>query len=160
VRQQSRKVELRRFLKFAIVGAIGTVIDFGLMNAFFLLFNRTMMINVDASRLFSSIISFTAAVINNFILNRIWTYADLVKKPFLTQLMQFSAISIIGLLIRTPLIGFLANLIRNLLEKTSSFPTLDPIIFGNNAALAISIVVVLLWNFFANRFWTFRELKK
>lgn len=151
---------MRRFLKFAIVGAIGTLIDFGLMNVFFLLFNRAMMINVDASRLFSSIISFTAAVINNFILNRIWTYADLVKKPFLTQLLQFSAISIIGLIIRTPLIGILANLIKNLLEKTGSFPKLDPIILGNNAALAISIVVVLLWNFFANRLWTFREVKK
>lgn len=158
--QDNRNRELRRFLKFAVVGAIGTVIDFGLMNIFFLLFNRVMMMGVDDSRIISSIISFIAAVINNFILNRFWTYADLVKKPFLTQLMQFSVISVIGLIIRTPLIGFLANLIKKLLEKTDSFSKLDPVIIGNNAALAISIVIVLLWNFFANRLWTFREINK
>ncbi len=158
--QESRRREFHRFLKFAVVGAIGTVIDFGLMNIFFLLFNRVMMMGVASSRIISSIISFTAAVINNFILNRFWTYADLVKKPFLTQLMQFSVISVIGLIIRTPLIGFLANLIKNLLEKANSFPELDPVIIGNNAALAISIVIVLLWNFFANRLWTFREINK
>jgi putative flippase GtrA len=157
---ERRKKEIRRFLKFAVVGATGTVIDFGLMNVFFLLFNRVLMMSVVGSRLISSIISFTVAVINNFVLNRVWTYADLEKKPFITQLMQFSVISIIGLIIRTPLIGFLANLIKNLLEKNGSFPKIDPVIFGNNAALAISIVVVLLWNFFANRLWTFREAKK
>ncbi len=158
--QERRKTEIRRFLKFAVVGAVGTVIDFGLMNVFFLILNRVFAMDVDGSRLLSSMISFTVAVINNFVLNRIWTYADLEKKPFITQLMQFSVISIVGLIIRTPLIGFLANQIRYVLEKSNALPNIDPVIFGNNAALAIAIVVVLLWNFFANRYWTFREIKK
>ena len=104
--QESRSREFHRFLKFAIVGAIGTVIDFGLMNIFFLIFNRLMMMDVADSRTISSIISFTAAVINNFILNRFWTYAELVKKPFLTQLMQFSVISVIGLIDTNPIDRF------------------------------------------------------
>ena len=30
---------------------------------------------------------------------------------------------------------------------------------GENAALAVSVVVVMFWNFFANRYWTYNDVE-
>ena len=53
-------IERGRFLRFAAVGAIGTVVDFGVFN----LLNVVFKIQPVAA----SILSFTTAVINNFLL--------------------------------------------------------------------------------------------
>ena len=57
-----------RFLKFATVGAMGAVIDFGVMNMMTHLFDMKLV--------YAGTISFICAVISNFTLNRYWTYPD------------------------------------------------------------------------------------
>jgi putative flippase GtrA len=145
----TNKKEVTRFIKFGIVGIIGSVIDFGvsnlLTNAFGVLF------------LISSIISFTLAVINNFILNRLWTYPETRKNPIAKQLIQFVIVSCIGLAIRVPLLAVMEKVFISLAEKTIP-NVLTPTIVGQNLALAFVIGVVLLWNFFINRIWTFRNV--
>ena len=60
--------ERERFLKFAVVGVIGAVIDFGVMN---------LLTQVGSMQLVpAGTISFICAVISNFIWNRFWTYPD------------------------------------------------------------------------------------
>lgn len=144
------KIRKSKFIKFAIVGAIGTVIDFGVMNLLVIVFK--------IPKLFAQAVSFTLAVINNYLLNRIWTYPESRSKSALHQFSLFLLISLVGLGIRTPLFAGLSWGITLLVEKANS-PTLffKPDIIGNNVALAICIVVVLMWNYFANRKWTFNE---
>jgi hypothetical protein len=72
------------------------------------------------------------------------------------QLTQFAIVSLAGLGIRTPLFAWLEKVLIPLAEKF--FPNfLTPTIIGHNVALASVILVVMLWNYFINRFWTFRK---
>jgi putative flippase GtrA len=55
-------------------------------------------------------------------------------------------------MIEEPLIQF-----SNTLIGPDFFIT--PVTFGHNLALGIAIVVVLFWNYFANRLWTYKGIK-
>jgi putative flippase GtrA len=143
------KKELARFIRFGIVGTIGSIVDFGFLNLFTLVFNVPFLV--------SSVISFSLAVINNFILNRIWTFPSSRKEPIANQLLQFGLVSVVGLIIRTPLLALLEKILIPMAEDYVP-NLLTPTIVGHNASLAIAIGVVLLWNYFANRFWTFKNV--
>lgn len=145
------KQERIRFLKFAFVGVTGTIVDFGLMNL--------LRLVVGLSLVWSQGISFTIAVINNFLWNRYWTYPDSRSKKTSHQLIQFSIINIIGITIRTPLISWLDQLLLNLLDRSSLELPLENYVISQNLALAISVGVIMLWNYFANRYWTYNDVK-
>jgi len=145
----NKKKELARFIRFGIVGTIGSIVDFGFLNLLTLVFNVPFLV--------SSVISFSLAVINNFILNRIWTFPGSRKEPIVNQLLQFGLVSVVGLLVRTPLLAWLEKVLIPMAED--NVPNLlTPTIVGHNASLAIAIGVVLVWNYFANRFWTFKNV--
>jgi putative flippase GtrA len=147
--------ERNRFLKFAVVGAIGAVIDFGVLNIL-----KTF---TPISVIWASVISFTAAVVSNFIWNRFWTFPESRDIPLLPQLLQFSIVSIAGLAIRTPLFAwlndFLTALGKTYLPPVLVMPQITPEFLGRNMALASVILVVMLWNFFVNRFWTYKKIQ-
>lgn len=142
--------ERTRFFRFAIVGIIGAVIDFGIFNILLAL--------TPIKAIWASAISFIAAVISNFFLNRYWTYPDARDKSFIRQFIQFSVVSIVGLGIRIGMFALLENFLINLSAKFNPVPTLSPQLIGHNLTLAFAILVVMLWNFFANRFWTYNEV--
>lgn len=147
--------ERNRFLKFAVVGAIGAIIDFGVLN----LVKTLTPIDV----VWASVISFTAAVISNFIWNRFWTFPESRDIPFVPQLVQFTIVSVAGLLIRTPLFAwlndFLMTTVSVYLPDHLLIDQLTPEFLSRNGALATVILIVMLWNFFVNRFWTFKDIK-
>ena len=84
-----------RFLRFATVGALGSIIDIGVMNLLTRLFAMRLV--------WAGSISFTCAVINNFVLNRYWTYPDSRSKPLVHQLGMFFLVNSIGIAIRIPI---------------------------------------------------------
>jgi putative flippase GtrA len=140
-----------RFLRFAAVGVIGAVVDFGTFN---LLTQLTPLKAVIAS-----MISFTAAVTSNFIWNRFWTYPDSRSKTISHQVVQFFLVNLVGLAIRTPLFAWLEKALVGPFTRLlpSSFPFTATFV-SHNLALAIAVLVVMLWNFFANRFWTYNDV--
>jgi putative flippase GtrA len=142
--------ERTRFFKFAGVGAVGAVIDFGLFNLF------TSVVGIPA--IISSALSFIAAVLSNFILNRYWTYPDSRSKPLAHQAIQFSLISLIGMVIRLILFAILETTLINLAAQIVPNIGVTPTFIGHNATLAFSILVVMMWNFFANRYWTYNDV--
>ena len=145
--------ERTRFLRFAVVGAIGAVVDFGTFNL--------LSSVVGLSAVVASVFSFIAAIISNFTWNRYWTYPDSRTKPIGHQLFQFTVVSLVGLAIRTPLIAVLEPLLTSLFGKLSYLPigfvTAD--LLGENLALAIAVIVVMFWNFFINRYWTYSDVE-
>lgn len=142
--------ERQRFFRFLAVGVIGATVDFGTFN---LLTNLTNILPVIAS-----VISFTAAVISNFIWNRYWTYPDSRTKHIGHQVAQFFSVNIIGLLIRTPLFAFLEPRMIHLAETYATQVPISSTTIGHNLSLAVAVGVVLLWNFFANRYWTYSDV--
>jgi putative flippase GtrA len=146
----TNKKEQTRFLRFMAVGIVGAVIDFGTFNLLNVLLHVPFII--------AQAISFTLAVISNFIWNRYWTYPDSRSKPITRQLVQFFAVNIIGLLIRTLLIGWLQNVIRQASIAILPAGFLSPDFVANNLSLATAIIVVMLWNFIVNRYWTYNDV--
>ena len=143
--------ERTRFLKFCVVGVIGFVADFGIMN---------LILHFTGNARLASTVSFIAAVISNFIWNRYWTYPDSREKPLMQQLGQFFLINVIGLGIRYLLFLTIDQPIINLAEKI--LPPdffISPSVVGHNITMVIAVFIVMMWNFFANRLWTYNDVK-
>lgn len=183
--------ELERFLKFAIVGVSGAVVDLGILTvlqmtilppaayvALPLDFNLTGLpidFNVSATPLDANValattIAFVSAVISNFIWTTRWVYPE-SRGQLRRQLVQFVSISVVGWLARTLWITLTYVSIGSLIS-----PALQPLIqifqpsyvvnsvsekgLGSIVAQLIAMVFVMLWNFFANRYWTFKDVDK
>ena len=143
--------ENNRFYKFALVGISGTIVDF----LFFNIFSAWLGL----PNILSSVFSFSIAVFNNFYWNRVWTYPETKNLNLADQLAKFGIVSVLGLLIRTPMFAMIEEPIIRVFSKliSSGFP-ISPELIGQNVALAAVIIVVLFWNYFVNRFWTYRNL--
>lgn len=146
--------ERGRFLRFAVVGVIGAVVDFGVMNLLVNVFGFDFLI--------AGIISFICAIISNFTWNRFWTYPDSRSKRIRYQMIQFTIVSVIGLLIRVPILAVLEPPLIELmvnLGRSLSVTLLDPVFVAHNLTLATAVIVVMFWNFFANRYWTYGDVE-
>ncbi len=136
----AKQKEIVRFVKFATVGAIGTVVDFGVLNLLILVFG--------IAKFWANTCSFSAAVLSNFIWNRLWTFPESREERLLPQLMQFALVSVGGYIINQTIFLGLDSLVFHI------WGTL-----GYNISKAIAILVVLFWNFGINRIWTYREIR-
>ncbi|OGO06272.1 MAG: hypothetical protein A2Y73_02990 [Chloroflexi bacterium RBG_13_56_8] len=138
---QDRRAEINRFVKFSVVGAIGAVVDFSLLNLGIQVFGLAKWL--------ANTFSFSAAVLSNFTWNRLWTYPESRSRAFVgPQLIQFLMVNVVGYGINQAL-----------------FLSLDKYVFaswgvwGYNLSKAIAIGVVLFWNFGVNRIWTYRDIR-
>jgi putative flippase GtrA len=147
--KRNRK-EFKRFIKFMFVGGVGAVIDFGVLNLL------AHVLDVDLR--IAGTISFAMAVTSNFLWNRYWTYPESRAFPALPQFIQFFVINAMALVIRLPILTLLPTPIRGLLESVGlNVNTAE--VLGNNAALAVAVGIAMFWNFFINRFVTYRHIK-
>jgi putative flippase GtrA len=143
--------ERTRFLKFMAVGVFGAVVDFGIMNLFSKLFGLALV--------WAGTISFICAIVSNFIWNRYWTYPDSRSRPMTRQLIMFFAVNIAGLAIRLPILHYLEPPMDGLFAQLS-LHIFSPVFLGKNFTLAVAVGVVMLWNFFINRYWTYNDVDK
>jgi len=140
-----------RFMRFAVVGIMGAVVDFGVANVLVYAFSAPLVV--------AGTISFIAAILSNFTWNRFWTYPDSRSKPVARQLIQFSVVSVMGLTIRIPILHFLEPVFYGLFSSLPvSLPVLSPDVLAKNITLAIAVLIVMFWNFFANRYWTYSDV--
>jgi putative flippase GtrA len=141
-----------------VVGTIGAAVDFGILNVLMLTFQAQHVdlgtwhpfgvLTLNGNLTFANTISFTTAVISNFTWNRFWTYPESRSKPLGGQLGQFFIVNIAGLAINLAVLNALNPLCTRLLGP-----------LGYNAAKAFATIVVMFWNFFINRFWTYSDVK-
>jgi putative flippase GtrA len=139
-----------RFLKFATVGAIGSVIDIVIMNLLTHLFNMKLV--------YAGTISLVCAIVSNFVLNRYWTYPDSRSRHFLHQLSMFFLVNVIGILFRIPILHFVEPVMADAFESMVHLSHGSAEIIAKNATLALAIGVVMIWNFFINRYWTYNDI--
>lgn len=141
--------EAKRFAKFATVGALGFLTHFTIVN---------LLVQLAGWReVYANPVGFTAAVVQNFFLNRRWTFPESQVRDTRRQLIQFFMVSVVGL----GLNQLVFTVVHRLLE-----PTWIRLVGGErlghalsyNFALCVAVGVVLFWNFAANRLWTYRGL--
>jgi putative flippase GtrA len=136
-----RPKEFERFLKFATVGVIGMVIDFSVLNL--------LVQAVGMKVLVANVFSFSAAVLSNFTWNRLWTFPESRQRPLLQQLGQFALVNVIGLGINELVLALVLAAIQGVIPSPWNY----------NLAKALAIGIVLFWNFFVNRLWTYKGIQ-
>jgi putative flippase GtrA len=130
--------EITRFVRFMTVGAFGTALDFGLLTALKL---------AGVSTLLANSFSFTAGVVNNFTWNSRWTFSDRRAGDWREQFFQFLLVSLVGLAINNAIV---------LLLEAPLGEWIGDAAWGYVPAKVIATGVVVFWNYFANRNWTFK----
>jgi putative flippase GtrA len=136
-----RPKEFVRFLKFATVGVIGMVVDLTVLNVMHKVFGLPLLV--------ANAISFTTAVISNFTWNRFWTFPESRARPIAPQLGQFALVNVAGLIINTVILWLAFKVTQQIVP--------DP--WDYNLAKIFAIGVVLFWNYFVNRAWTYKGIE-
>jgi putative flippase GtrA len=147
----SESKERVRFLKFATVGAVGAVIDFGVMNFFTHFFDTPLVM--------AGTISFLCAVTSNFLFNRYWTYPDSRSRHVLHQLGMFFLVNAAGIAIRIPILHYGEPPLARAFESLGHLSDALAEALARNATLALAVGVVMIWNFFINRYWTYNDIE-
>jgi putative flippase GtrA len=142
--------ERARFLKFATVGALGAAIDFSVMNLMTHLFGMKLV--------YAGTISFICAVLSNFTLNRYWTYPDSRSRHILHQLGMFFLVNAAGIGFRVPTLHLVEPFMVGIFENNAHLSHASAQFLAKNATLAFAIGVVMIWNFFINRYWTYNDI--
>ncbi len=138
----NNRKEQKRFAKFAIVGFIGALVDFFVINL--------LVQGVGLSPLWANPFSVGAAIVSNFTWNRLWSFPESRQRPLLPQFGQFAAINMVGLLLNQAIMWIALHFVTRRLGLTA------PLDF--NVAKAAAIGIVLFWNFGINRVTTYRGL--
>ena len=136
-----RPKELVRFLKFATVGAVGMVVDLSTLTLSREVWGLPLELAIG--------LGFTLAVLSNFTWNRLWTFPESRKRPLSGQLVQFTVVNVVGLGINEAVILGLHPLFLMALSDPPAYL----------AAKIIAIGIVLFWNYFINRTWTYRGIE-
>jgi len=146
----SNPKERERFLKFAVVGVFGAVIDFGIMNLLTQVAHMPLVI--------AGTISFVCAIISNFIWNRFWTYPESRSRSIFQQLFMFFVVNVAGVLIRIPILRFIEAPMLAIIRSLGWNMPLESGFLAKNFTLALAVGIVMLWNFFVNRYWTYNDV--
>lgn len=142
VQAMAKNREFVRFVKWVVVGGLGAVVDFSTLNLLVLWSGLEPSV--------ANTFSFSAAVCSNFVLNRYWTYPESRNMPITKTAIQFLLISLVGLVINQIIFYLVLPVVSGFVPAPLDF----------NATKAFAIVVVLFWNYGANRFWTYRDVDK
>jgi len=143
--------ERTRFLKFMVVGAIGAVVDFGIANLL------THFLGMDLVP--AGTISLSCAIVSNFIWNRYWTYPDSRSRALAQQLGMFTIVNVAGVAIRIPILHYVEPLMLRFFDQGLHMSRLSPEFAARNSTLALAVGIVMLWNFFVNRRWTYGDIE-
>ncbi len=143
-RMREAHPEVKRFIKFMIVGGFGAMLDVTVLNVLILVFG--------VPKFYANIISVSCAIVSNFTWNRLWTFPESRQQPLTSQLGKFATVNIVGLGINQ--IVFLVTDLYLFLPMMPQHETL-----AYNLAKLCAIGVVLFWNFGINRIWTYRSVK-
>jgi putative flippase GtrA len=154
---KEKRQELVRFAKFCVVGTMGTVVDFGLLN---LLYNV-----LGVHQVLSNIVSVSAATVNNYTWSRFWVYPETKNHSGGRKFFQFVVVSLIALGLNTTILWATdqwilgeSGLLRSVVASLAAWVGVEHSVLSSNAAKVIATGIVLFWNFFANRLWTFRDV--
>ena len=119
-----------QIIKFGLVGLIGMGIDFSVTG-----FSKEKLY---LDKYIANSFGFCVAVIFNFVLNRAWTFG-MADTLFATQIIKFTVVSLLGLLIKNALVYCFTRYTKN------HFYLLKLAAIG----------IVFFWNYFANAIFTF-----
>ncbi len=126
----------RTFIKFALTGLSGAVINLG---------SFQILLDLGLHKLLASPIAIELSIVSNFLINNYWTFADrALTGRKRVRGMKFNLVSLATLTLSYATFVALSAL----------FPSALPVLLQG-----LGIVPAALLNYFVNSFWTFRDIK-
>lgn len=157
MRKMMLAFDLKKFLKFGLIGILNTIVDiavFYIMDCWVIRDGPTLTllgISIIAGPYLSNAVSYLAANIHSFFWNRLWTFQ---KKGRISggEVLRYIATSAGYLLISS---AGLAVSIRIL--SLPLFSTVIPEEWINLAAKIPTFCVTVFYNYLMNKFWVFKD---
>lgn len=148
--------------KFALIGGLNTLIDWGILALLILTFEQRLQIQSSQALvkiLFITItfytlykaISFMVATVNSYLWNKFWTFTRKTKEQASKELAQFFVVSIVGFLINVGIASWVFIKILPIGGLNSSQ-------WGILAAV-IATATSMIWNFLGYKFIVFDSKK-
>ncbi|MGB7249582.1 MAG: GtrA family protein [Phormidesmis sp.] len=154
-----RRFPIGRFLRFGVVGFSGLFVD---LVVFYLL--REL---IGLPLYVSTALSIEAAIVNNFLWNDAWTFADLAQKQKgwgarLGRFYKFNLVCLLGAFLQVGIMALLllvpvVNQLPSLLGQFMSAEWVDNA--NEYFAKIVAIALVTLWNFWINLKLSWRAKK-
>jgi len=142
--------------QFCLVGSLSTVLNLILFNLFW-----AWGLGVNGSH----VAAFTLAVTNGFFLNRAWTFRRSRAGKMKNQYAMFVAVNLVGLGLSWAVMrvvggwllqsGLAASMVPALQRFTAHRPVVERLAYSLGELAATPLCAV--WNFSANKLWTFRS---
>lgn len=148
--QRLAQLPIKRFLRFGVVGFSGLFVDI----VVFYLLREGLSLPLYPS----TALSIEVAIINNFLWNDAWTFADLAQKQQgwkarFKRLYKFNLVCLAGALLQIGIMTLLLAIpaINQIPVWLGQFSTGDWVSNADEyAAKVIAIAIVTLWNFWLN----------
>lgn len=128
----------RQFVKFAVVGGLGTIVNLVVLKLTLLAWEQFSATTPFAMEAFASGLAFAVSVIHNYLLNRWWTFRS--DKAIGGEFVKFLAVSLAGLGLNE--LAFWV--FRTRVELSVLWSQI------------LAIGCVLPFNFIVNKVWSFR----
>lgn len=136
----AQKKSYRQFIKFGVVGAVNTVVDWAIYYPADILLQASFKgLNIQLIHQIAKAASFVVSATSSYLMNRKWTFRS-EEKQVLKEALKFLIVALGGLLINQAAF----YLVTAKLEWRT--------IFG----LILATAAATFWNFFLNKFWTFK----
>jgi dolichol-phosphate mannosyltransferase len=123
----------KTFLKFAIVGLSGVVVNLGIFS---------ILLNLGMTRFIASPIAIEISIITNFLLNNFWTFRTADPKRFILRK---------GLKFKVVSLGTLCLSYGVFVVTSLAFPLIPP-----QLCQLVGILLAMVFNYFLNSRWTFK----
>jgi putative flippase GtrA len=133
------KKESKRVVRFIVVGALAFVVDTGSLSLFAL--------GLGLEHRIAKGLAFALAVAASFVGNHFWTYRDLRHDAMLRQVLSFVLVSLVGLGVNLLVFSLVEQLCKTLLSD----------VLALYAAQAAAVGAGMVWNFAANRYFTYAD---
>ena len=124
---------LGQFIRFAGIGGISTALQYLIL--------VLLVTLLDIHPVTASTTGYILSALLNYQLNRVYTFRS--DAAHLHALPRFFAIALVGLLLNAAVLGFMVSVIQ----------------IHYIAGQIVATAVTLVWNFIANRTWTFADVK-
>jgi len=150
IMQRLKSLPIGRFLRFAVVGLSGLFVDIGV----FYLLRELLTLPLYPS----TVLSIEVAIVNNFLWNDAWTFADLAQRQRggrtrLQRFYKFNLVCVVGALLQVGIMTLvlLVPAVDAIPALIGRFVMAD---WADNAneyfAKVLAIALVTLWSFWIN----------
>ncbi len=126
--------KIYQFLRYALVGISGVIVNLLFLYIFTEFFHVYYVL--------SEVFAFTIATLNNFLINKVWTFKENVRDKLFSKGTKFFMISGISLIVNTFFLYFFTDVLG--------------IYYIYSQILASCFT--LITNFTGNKFWTFKKI--